>query len=285
MIKKDPVFEPSEKIPDGYLSGSRDQLSESGILEHLRYRDALRVEWRQTVTSTNALLRERVREPEGLVLAANEQTAGSGRLGRKFHSPQDTGIYFSLLLKPESANAKTTLITPMAAVAVCRAIREVTGKNAQIKWVNDIYLDGKKVCGILTQASFSRENSQPDYVILGIGINVYRPGEGFPEELEKIAGSIEDKPQWDLKNRLLASVLNHFWDLYQHFDRQAIADEYKSYSFVIGKDVWIISPTDKVAATVLDIDVNCNLIVRDEEGRIDTLSSNEISIRVHPGNS
>lgn len=284
MSEKDPVFEPSEKNPDGHLFGGRDPLSESGILEHFRYRDDLRIELRQTVTSTNTLLRERVREPEGLILAANEQTAGSGRLGRKFHSPQGTGIYFSVLLKPESAHAKTTLITPMAAVAVCRAIREVTGKNAQIKWVNDIYLNKKKVCGILTLASFSRENGQPDYVILGIGINVYRPGEGFPEDLENIAGAIEDKPQRDLKNRLLASVMNHFWDLYQHFDRQAIADEYRSSSFVMGKDVWVVTPTEKVAATVLDIDGNCNLVVQYDDGRVVTLSSNEISIRIQPEN-
>ena len=143
------------------------------------------------VTSTNTLLKAQAEQgaPEGTVLIAESQTAGKGRLGRHFTSPPGTGIYFSLLLRPHCTAEKSLFITTTAAVAVCEAIEQVTGLNPQIKWVNDIYLNEKKVCGILTEASVDFENGGLNWAVLGIGINIAVPKEGFPEEIRSIAGA------------------------------------------------------------------------------------------------
>ena len=142
------------------------------------------------VTSTNTLLKAQAEQgaPEGTVLIAESQTAGKGRLGRHFTSPPGTGIYFSLLLRPHCTAEKSLFITTTAAVAVCEAIEQVTGLNPQIKWVNDVYLNEKKVCGILTEASVDFENGGLNWAVLGIGINIAVPEEGFPEEIRSIAG-------------------------------------------------------------------------------------------------
>ncbi len=263
----------------GYtLSVNSDVLTQAGIEKHLRTDCALTVEVHNIVSSTNTLLRERTHEPEGLVVAANEQTAGMGRMGRSFYSPKETGVYFSILLKPPQADA--TFITTMAAVAVCQAIERISNKKPKIKWVNDVYVEGKKVCGILTQASFSLENKTVEYAILGIGLNVYAPPSGvFPSEIESVAGAIFEKPQGELKNRLLAEVLNCFFTLY-HSPPKVVAAEYKALSFVIGREVLVIQPTHSAPATVLDIDENCNLVVSYADGSRHVLSSGEISIKV-----
>ena len=169
------------------------------------------VEVFRCINSTNLALRERTQEEEGLVLAAMEQTNGLGRLGRSFMSPANTGIYFSILLKPQIANQEVTLLTTIAAVAVCEAIEKYTDKKPQIKWVNDIFIDSHKVCGILTQAAFQMENLDPEYVIVGIGINLYMPTEGFGKELENIAGSVLQEQSGDIKNKILAETLNRLF--------------------------------------------------------------------------
>ena len=162
------------------------------------------------VTSTNTLLKAQAEQgaPEGTVLIAESQTAGKGRLGRHFTSPPGTGIYFSLLLRPHCTAEKSLFITTTAAVAVCEAIEQVTGLNPQIKWVNDVYLNEKKVCGILTEASVDFENGGLNWAVLGIGINIAVPEEGFPEEIRSIAGAIFDGPcPVEMRSRISAAVI------------------------------------------------------------------------------
>lgn len=133
------------------------------------------------------MLREKANEeiPEGYVIIANGQTEGRGRRGRSFYSPVDTGIYLSILLRPkEIATNELTNLTSMAAVAACETIEEVSGQTPGIKWVNDIYIDGRKVSGILTEASISMENGSVEYVVVGIGFNVYLPEDGFSGKLK-----------------------------------------------------------------------------------------------------
>lgn len=143
--------------------------------------------------STNTLLREKARDgaKEGCTVIAGAQTSGRGRLGRNFYSPPDTGVYLSILLRPLSlAPSEAVAFTTMAAVAACEAIEKVSGRQAQIKWVNDIFMDGKKVSGILTEASLRPKSGKIDSIVLGIGINVYPPENGFPADLGQIAGSV-----------------------------------------------------------------------------------------------
>ena len=171
------------------------------------------------VTSTNTLLKAQAEQgaPEGTVLIAESQTAGKGRLGRHFTSPPGTGIYFSLLLRPHCTAEKSLFITTTAAVAVCEAIEQVTGLNPQIKWVNDVYLNEKKVCGILTEASVDFENGGLNWAVLGIGINIAVPEEGFPEEIRSIAGAIFDGPcPVEMRSRISAAVISRFFALYKN---------------------------------------------------------------------
>ena len=159
--------------------------------------------------STNDLLRQRAQEgaPEGTVLLALSQSAGRGRSGREFFSPPDTGLYFSVLLRPEPGrNAQS--ITTMAAAAMCRTLETMGADRPGIKWVNDLFVRGRKVCGILTEGAFSLEEGRLQYAVLGVGLNLYAPAGGFPEPLADIAGPAFDRPLPDLKNRLAAEFLN-----------------------------------------------------------------------------
>ena len=134
-------------------------LSEDGIRRHLKHQE-LKLQVYKTITSTNTVLKALAAEgaPAGLALIAGEQTAGRGRMGRSFYSPADSGLYLSLLLRPNVSAVEATRLTACAAVAVAETIEELSGRPAQIKWVNDIFVDGRKVCGILTEASVDCEN-------------------------------------------------------------------------------------------------------------------------------
>jgi BirA family biotin operon repressor/biotin-[acetyl-CoA-carboxylase] ligase len=270
----------------GYrLAEDTDILTVEGTRGYLEDTYGIRLEVFKTIDSTNLELKRRASEEEGLVVAASEQTGGMGRLGRKFSSPSDTGIYFSILLKPDIDNSEVTLLTTIAALAVCQAIEKHTDKKPGIKWVNDVFIDGKKVNGTLTQASFSVENLAPEYVIVGIGINVYEPEGGFDKEIKDIAGALLDERKGDMKNKLLAEVLNRYFYYYRNFAKKEFIDEYKRRSIVIGKTVSVVTPTSGRKAKVLDIDDKCRLLVRYEDGSEEAISTGEISIRLNDAES
>lgn len=270
----------------GYcLSDDTDILSVQGIRKYLHPRLAgLDITVLTTASSTNSVLREQAAGgiPEGRVILANEQSAGRGRSGRTFFSPAETGIYMSLLLRPGNYTAVQALqLTTMAAVAVCEAIDAVSGfqEKAQIKWVNDIYLHRKKVCGILTEGSFSLENGMLEYAVLGLGINLYPPKQNFPAELESLAGAVLQAPKSDAKNRLTAEFLNRFYDHYAGSEAlPSYIEEYRKRCFVIGKQVQLLSGGKPKAAVVLDIDDQCRLLVKYENGTEEICSSGEISV-------
>lgn len=165
-------YEISAVTNKGYcLSEYTDILSLPGISKYLSTEAGeLCIEVHKKVDSTNTMMRQRAvsGSAEGCVIIAGEQTNGRGRFGRSFYSPSDTGIYMSLLLRPTLTTDNSVLITTSAAVAVCEAIEKILSKTPQIKWVNDIYIDGKKVCGILTEASLGLESGMLEYVVLGI---------------------------------------------------------------------------------------------------------------------
>ena len=276
---------PIQAVPNrGYcLSASSDVLSESGIRQYLTG-EALSLDLRvyDSVDSTNLVLRSLANAgaAEGTVVIAAEQTGGRGRKGRSFYSPQGTGVYISLLLKPKIAPDDATLITTTAAVAVSEAVEALSGEPAAIKWVNDVFLRGKKVCGILTEGSFDMESGQFEYAILGAGINVYEPVGGFPAEISEIAGSVLVSPAPDAKNRVIAEYLNRFLPLYRELGSAATNAEYRKRSFVLGQMVNVLVGDRATPARAIDIDERCRLLVEYENGRRETLSSGEISVRV-----
>ncbi len=269
----------------GYcLSVYTDILSPQGIQKYLKPQyQKLHLNVLQTIDSTNVLVRQKAAEgeAEGFVVVANEQTAGRGRYGRDFYSPSGTGLYFSLLLRPSDYTADQAVrITTMAAVAMCEAIEEVSDEKPKIKWVNDIFLKGKKVCGILTEGSFGLENGMLEYAVLGVGVNVYAPPNGFPEELQQIAGAVFDCAQNDMKNHLIAAFNNHFLDYYTNPDKKDYTDKYRQYSLVIGKEIVVISAKESRNAFVHGIDDDCRLMVEYENGEKAAVSSGEIRIRL-----
>lgn len=269
----------------GYcLSRDTDILSAQGVKKYLAPQcPKLDITVLPLADSTNALARERAEagEGEGLVIMAIEQRAGRGRLGRSFYSPPGTGLYMSLLLRPKDYSAgQAVRVTTAAAVAMCEAIEAVSGKKAGIKWINDIFVGGKKVCGILTEASFGLENGLIEYAVLGLGVNLYRPEGGFPAELEQIAGSVLDSSQGDAKNRLAAGFLGRFMALYAELGGAGYVEEYRARSLAIGRRVRVISAGGAREADVLGIDDDCRLLVRYTDGSEAALSSGEISIRL-----
>lgn len=263
----------------GYcLSEQADILSAAGISGYMGSSDLV-LEVVDAVPSTNALVGERAADgaQEGYVLLANGQTAGRGRGGRAFYSPKETGVYLSVLLRPKTAAVS---ITTMAAAAMCEAIGAVSGREARIKWVNDIFVDGKKVCGILTEGVFSMETGQLDYAVLGVGINAYCPIKGFPEDLREIAGPIFQAPGGDQKNRLIAFFLQRFFHYYRSDNPAEYVQSYRRHSMVIGKRITVVLPHEERQALAVDMDDQCRLIVEYADGRREVLSYGEIRIRI-----
>lgn len=269
----------------GYcLSEENDILSVESITPYLADNlKELSLMVHKSVTSTNTLLKDLAGagEKEGKVLIAEEQTGGRGRLGRKFYSPAKTGIYMSILLRPKLTVDDALFITTSAAAAVAEAIESVTGCEASIKWVNDIYCNGKKVCGILTEAGVDFEGGGLEYCIVGIGINVARPLEDFPEELKDIADGIFETRLYssDLRSRLAAEILNRFWGYYKEFHNKNFIKEYRERSFLIGREISVLMGDKQEKATALDIDERARLIVKLTNGEIKALSSGEVSVR------
>ena len=268
----------------GYsLSVSTDILSTQGVEKYLNPEHSyIELEILPDIGSTNDYLREKAAQGkgEGYAVVAGAQTRGKGRTGRSFYSPADTGIYLSLLLRPKDCGpAQAVKFTTMAAVAACEAIEKVSHRSPQIKWVNDIYIDGKKVSGILTEASVSLENGSLEYVLLGIGINVYPPEKGFPQELRETAGSVFQERKSDGKNQLTAGFLNRLMEIYTKEETGEYAEEYRKRSMVLGKRIQILTPEGEKGARALEIDKDCRLLVEYEDGNRELLRAGEIRIR------
>ena len=162
-----------------------------------------------SLISTNKTAKELAENgaKEGTVIVAKKQTGGRGRLGRSFYSPEGTGLYFSIILRPDFSPKENLLITPAAAVAVSTVIEALTDTKAQIKWVNDIFINGKKVCGILSEAKLNAKGTT-EYVILGIGVNLTTPKGGFPKDIELVAGALFNAPQNDTEDTCLKTLLH-----------------------------------------------------------------------------
>ncbi len=215
---------------------------------------------------------------EFTVIAARSQRQGRGRMERKFFSPKNCGFYFSIFLKPSCPPDEAVFITTAAAVAVCDAIKDVCGKVPSVKWVNDVFIDGKKVCGILTESSYNAKENKLDYAIVGIGLNLTIPKGGYPDEIKDIAGAVFDsQPDRDTESALITKILDGFYDYYT--GKESHLQKYKKLCFVIGQNVTVFKGTASFPARVLDIDDKCRLIIEKEDNTVEYLDSGEISIK------
>ena len=236
-----------------------------------------------TTDSTNIRARQIAAEggKHGTNVIAAQQTGGRGRLGRSFFSPKE-GIYISLIIKPEFDLSQSVLVTTAAAVAVAESIEEVCGQKAEIKWVNDIYINEKKVCGILTEGITNFESGQIETLIIGIGINTSL--KGFPPELLEKAGAVEGDYS---RSALAAAVASKTLELLSHIEDRSFIPAYRQRSMVLGKTVKVLKgayqadpdEASGIPARVLDIDDNGGLMVLYTDGSRETLATGEISIR------
>lgn len=278
---------PIEAITNkGYcLVGTQDYLSAeeiSAMLDPTGPTLELRVF--DSLESTNKTAKElALTEPNhDIVILANEQTGGRGRLGRSFYSPQNAGLYMSILFRPTFDLRQSILVTTAAAVAVVRAIERLVPAELSIKWVNDIYYKEKKICGILTEAISDFETGRIGYVVLGIGVNCFDID--FPEELSGIAGSLGGG---FTRNRLAAEIINQWNALLPGMEDRMFLEDYRERSAVLDKEI-LVFPTgnreaEGILAKALEIDGDGGLVVRYQEGplsgHIETLSGGEVSIR------
>lgn len=269
----------------GYaLSDDTNILSTAAMEKYFKTNSFFKIHVLKTVDSTNEAAKRAALNgaEEGSVWIAEEQTAGKGRKGKSFYSPSSTGLYMSLLLRPSFSPMTASLLTSAAAVAVAESLEAVAGVKADIKWVNDVFVQGKKICGILTESAISMENNGLDYVVIGIGVNIEPPKDGFPTGLETIAGTVlpSSKSYGDIRNRIAAEILKRLMDYYGELESRTFLPGYRNRLFILGKEIDIVSSKGTKTATALDITDDCHLLVRDENGVLQELDSGEVSIKI-----
>ena len=241
----------------------------------------------ETIDSTNTEAKRKcadafdVHKLNGTVIIAEKQTAGRGRMGRTFYSPKDSGLYLSIIYSPKIFTITPSLLTAVASVGVCYALQDVYGVEARIKWVNDLFLNGKKICGILTEGITNFETGLIECAIVGIGVNILPTN--FPKELSAIAGSVlEDKNADTKRSEFAASIITHILSLYKNNDFLNAMIEYRKRSFLIGMKVAIHPVVENACepyeAFVKGITDDAKLIVQNEDGRECVLESGEVHI-------
>lgn len=273
----------------GYrLSLYNDILSVPGIEMYLKdeYKH-LPIQIYQSLESTNTTAKHLAIDnaPHGTIVLANAQTAGKGRSNRSFFSPEGSGIYLSIIVRPDFGIPKPASVMTAASVAVCSAIEKACHLQPEIKWINDLYLDGKKVCGILTDALINYEAEKLDALIIGIGINFVPPVEGFPPELAESVSALNSGPscissEGISRNRLIAEIVNEIMHMTAGFPSENFPEEYRKRSLLIGKEIDIFQKGTVTPAKVLDIDENGGLIVQMGDHTVQTLYSPGISVRI-----
>ena len=226
--------------------------------------------------STNDIIKREARSlPDWYALLADRQTGGRGRLGRRFFSPGGTGLYMSVLAPADLPPEDMALLTPAAAVAVCRALEALGSERAEIKWVNDVLIGGRKVCGILTEAGFDG----PSRAVIGIGVNVTAPEGGFPPDAAAVAGAAFPAAWEGLREALAAEVLIQLRRLWPGPDRDRFVPEYQARSCLTGREVTVLGADGARPARVLAVDDRCRLLVRYPDGGEQALFSGEVSVR------
>ncbi len=278
----------------GYrLAGESGKISEGGIravlqsLSHLTKKEnELWIGWDiqvlDSAVSTNSLAKQEAQKgaEHGKVIIAREQLGGRGRSGRTFFSPKDTGLYLSVILRPEYSLEDSFRLTAWAALCVAKAIEhiaEVPEGTVQIKWINDLFLDGKKVCGILTEASMDLEMRRLEYAVIGVGLNLSVPAQGFPPELQGKAISLEEALGKKIPpNTLIAAILTEMENSLAEIPEPGWMEDYRRRSFLTGKEIEILRDGEWCRCSVLDIGMDGKLEILFPDGKKEKLVSAEI---------
>ena len=231
----------------------------------------------ETIDSTNneAKKHNNLLTDTPMLFVANQQYGGRGRLGRSFYSPKDTGLYMSLMLKRSDNSEDIVCMTTAVAVCVCDAIKALCDIEPKIKWVNDIYVENKKVCGILCEAVTNPDTSKIDAIIICIGINISTSN--FPDDIKDIATSLKSNLD---KSKLCALITDNILAMQKNISQRSFIEKYKSYSLVLNKEITYTQSGITKTAIAVDIDKNGALVVRTTNG-YDTLSTGEITVRLH----
>ena len=243
----------------------------------------IKVQAFESLDSTNNYLKKLASEgaAEGTVVIADAQTAGRGRMGRSFASAPGCGIYMSLLLRPNDCGVDcASSLTAVAAVAVCRAIEKVCGRAPGIKWINDLYLRGKKICGILCESSV--KDGKVDYAVLGIGLNVTTKTEDFPEELRETVGSLYTQTGFVFeRGKLIAAIIAELGSLYSVWleGPSVCHAEYKRRCIVLDRQITVAAADGEFEAVAENISSDYGLVLRMPDGERRTVHSGEVKIR------
>ena len=242
-----------------------------------------------SIDSTNirAKLEAEQGAKSGLLVVSDMQSAGRGRRGRSWESPAGTNIYYTLMLKPDFSSDCAPMLTLVMALAVAKGIRQTLRRDSEeaaakvgIKWPNDIVVDGKKVCGILTEAALDLETGGLQYAIVGIGVNLFPPKGGFPPELPEAGAVFPTRPQGlEGRSQLAGSILNHFFSFYPHLKDKPFFADYRRRSLVLGQEITVLEGGQTRTAFALDLERDFSLRVRETDGTIHTLSSGEVRVR------
>ncbi len=233
--------------------------------------------------STNSYCRRLLREnaPHGTLVVANCQTAGRGRQGRSFCSPAGSGLYFSVIISQKLSLQEAPLLTACTAVAACRAIDRLCGTQMQIKWVNDLFLNGKKCCGILTEGEVSLESGCLEHAVIGIGINIRNTASSLPEELhDKVTSLEESVPGCHIcRAELTAAIVTELEQALEGLSDRRFLPEYRSRSYLTGKTAeLLLDDGTRKKVAVVEIADDCGLVVRDSFGNVETLHSGEVHV-------
>ena len=263
----------------GYmLAKDTNRLSQEGIRLFLDDPD-VRIDIYDELESTNQTAKKEAMMGEaghGAFVIARSQTAGRGR--REFYSPADAGLYMSVILKPQGTIHDSLLITTAAAVAVYRAVEQICGIRLDIKWVNDLFYQGRKVCGILTEAVTDFESGDIEFVVVGMGLNICLEPELLPESLKEVAGALyqdqEEAEQTD-RNRLVAMIVN---ELRKETKDLKLSPDYVAHNMILGHQITITDGTSVRKAEALEICPDGRLKVREENGEETIFSFGEVSV-------
>lgn len=237
-----------------------------------------------SVDSTNTEAKRQAAQgaAEGLVILSNHQSAGRGRSGRSFQSPADCGLYLSALLRPHLPPQEVVNFTAWTAVAVCDGIQAACGVRPQIKWTNDLVLNGRKLCGILTELGLDRNTGKLDYLVVGIGINVNHKLEDFQADIRSMATSLSlELGGATDRTQLAVEVIRALDRMYAQFPtgKTAYLDQYRTDCLTIGKQVRLVTPASSRDAVATGIDEEFRLLVSYPDGSTDAIATGEVSVR------
>jgi BirA family biotin operon repressor/biotin-[acetyl-CoA-carboxylase] ligase len=256
-----------------------DMITKQGIKMHLLpQNNKYNILVYDTVDSTNNYGKKLISNgsKEESIIISNEQTKGRGRMGREFFSPANTGVYMSFVLFPNRHVSELGTLTTKVCVAICRVIEKIKDCKAEIKWVNDIYVDKKKVCGILTEAVTDFESGTVEAIVIGIGLNISPASSDFPDELSLSAGSVN--PESISRNIIVAKIINEVMAVYIDGDDKLLMEEYRQRCFLIGKEITYYRNGVSCVGKAVDINEMGNLVIEKENGVIDILNSGEVTL-------